>query len=114
MSIVRELDRRLRKVEGAIAQLDLDRPTRGPVEPRPAAILGDLTATLAHEASRLAELARRGPLSRRDRRALVDFARALATVSAEDERMRRADAVASMTDEQLRELAAKLISEVAA
>jgi len=79
------------------------------VLPRPATILGDLMTTLAYEASRLSSIAQRKKLPKADRQALVDFSRALAILSAEDERMRKADAVAALTDDQLRDLAAKLL-----
>lgn len=81
------------------------------VLPRPSAILNDLTRALAYEASRLAALAEKKKLSSLDRRALTDFIRALSVLSQEDERMRKLDAVATLSDEQLRELAAKLLIE---
>ena len=106
---VRGLRRRVRRV-------DLD--TRGcggelggPVDARPGAILADLAGALACDVRRLAELAERRPLGKADRRALAEYARAFATLAAEDERMRRADAVASLSDDQLRELAAQLLAD---
>ena len=81
------------------------------VLPRPASILSDLTTALAYEASRLAALAKERPLSLMDRRALTDFVRALAVLSSEDERMKKADAVATLSDDELRALATKLLAD---
>ena len=79
--------------------------------PRTSTILTDLTTALAYEASRLAALAKTKKLSVKDRMALGEFARALPILTKEEDRLRKRDAVESLSDDDLKTIAAKLLLE---
>ena len=81
------------------------------VLPRTSTILSDLITALAYEASRLASLAQSGKLDSKDRMALEGFSRALPNLTKEEDRLAKKDAVDSLSDDQLKELAAKLLLE---